>query len=134
MKNKSLVKKPSKKERLMMKRLERQEMLKVDNSMKVTLECPDCNVQEIMTLDEYFKKINYGSPFPKKLRCEMCPDQPELMFYKVNMQKIKLAGFNWERKRQGISEEVMLDKLEGVDDLANLLVGERSESKKKIAE
>lgn len=115
MADKSLVKKPSKKDRLLAKRLQREEMLKVDLSMSVTLECPECNIQQVMTLDDYFKKINYGSMHVKKLYCEMCPEKPELMFYKVNMKQIAAAGFNWERKRQGITEGEMLNKIENYE-------------------
>jgi hypothetical protein len=108
----SIVKKPSKKDRLLAKRLQWEEMLKVDLSMSVTLECPECNIQQVMTLDDYFKKINYGSVHQKKLKCKMCPKKPELLFYKVSHKQIAAAGFNWERKRQGITEGDMLNKIE----------------------
>jgi hypothetical protein len=49
------------------------------------------------------------------MKCKLCPDHPLLVFYKVNRAKIAAAGFNWERKRQGISEEEMLNKLDTYD-------------------
>lgn len=116
MTNKALVKKPSKKDRLLEKRLAREEMLTIDSRMKVTLECPGCKIQQVMTLDEYFTKIGGpDNPFKKLMRCEMCPDHPELVFYKVNKAKIMAAGFNWERKRQGITEQEMLGKMDTYD-------------------
>jgi hypothetical protein len=121
MTKKSLVKKPSKKDRLLAKRAARAEMLKVDMDIPVTLECPECKVQQVMTLDEYFDKIGGpDSPFKKLIKCGLCPGHPLLVFYKVNRAKIAAAGFNWERKRQGISEEEMLDKLDTYDKVKGL--------------
>ena len=121
MTDKSLIKKPSKKERLLAKRAAREQMLDVNMDMKVTLECPKCKVQQIMTLDEYFQKINYGSAFRKILKCELCTDHPELRFYKVNMKQIAAAGFNWERKQQKISKEEMMAKLETYDKVKGII-------------
>lgn len=117
MSNKELaVKKPSKKERVLAKRAERLGMMKVGTDQKVTLECPLCHIQQQMTLEEYFKKINYGSAFSQKLlRCEICPESPELVFFKVNTTNIMLAGFNQERKRMGISEEQMANTLDAIE-------------------
>lgn len=128
---KSLIKKPSKKERLLAKRAQREQMLKVNMSMNVTLECPKCNVQQIMTLEEYFRKINYGSPFQKVMRCESCEGRPSLQFYKVNKKQIAAAGFNWERQKRGISDEKMLDMLETVDNIHGII---NPEAKKKLEE
>jgi hypothetical protein len=117
----AIVKKLPKKERLLAKRLARSEMLKVNTQMKVTLECPECHVQQIMTLNDYFHNINYGSVFPKRMKCAMCKDHPELMFYKVNMKQVAAAGLNWEREQQGISEEDMLGKLETYDKVKGIV-------------
>jgi hypothetical protein len=122
----AIIKKPSKKERLLAKRAQREQVLDVGMDLPVTLECPECHIQQVMTLEEYFGKINYGSPFRKVLRCETCENQPPLMFYKVKKAQIAAAGLNYERMKQGISKPEMLDKLEKIDqirDAANKLTG-----------
>jgi hypothetical protein len=118
----AIIKKPGKKERLLAKRAARSEMMQVSTTnTKVTLECPECHVQQLMTLSDYFNNINYGSMFTKRMKCAMCPDHPELMFYKANMKQIAAAGFNWERERHGIPEEEMIDKLETYDKVRKIV-------------
>lgn len=116
----TVVKKPSKKERILAKREEREKMFTVHpKTLDMTLECPICRIQQTMTLDEYFTKINYGSLFPKKLHCEICPSRPELMFYKVNRQQIMQAGFNWQREKMGIGTVQMHERIEAVENISN---------------
>ena len=113
----ALVKKPSKKERIALKRAQRDAMLDITpDNLPMTLECPKCNVQQTMTLEEYFEKINYGSFKQKVLRCETCEGRPSLMFYKVDKVKVAAAGFNWQRKKMGISKEDMGKRIEEIED------------------
>ena len=112
-----LVKKPSKKERIALKRAKRDAMLDiVPENLSMTLECPTCNIQQTMTLDKYFEKINYGNHHQKVLRCETCANHPSLMFYKVDKAKVAAAGFNWQRKKMGISKEDMGKRIEEIED------------------
>lgn len=113
----SLVKKPSKKERIALKRAERDKMLDITTAnLKMTLECPECHIQQTMTLEDYFEKINYGSFKQKVLRCETCESRPSLMFYKVNQLQVAAAGLNWQRKKMGIGKEDMHKRIEEIED------------------
>jgi len=112
-----LVKKPSKKERIALKRAQRDAMLDITpTTLPMTLECPKCNVQQTMTLEEYFERINYGSHHQKVLRCEICETHPSLMFYKVDHAQVAAAGFNWQRKKMGIGKDDMNKRLEEIED------------------
>ena len=113
----TLVKKPSKKERIALKRAQRDAMLDITpDNLPMTLECPKCNVQQTMTLEQYFEKINYGNHHQKVLRCETCANHPSLMFYKVDKAKVAAAGFNWQRKKMGIGKDDMNKRLEEIED------------------
>jgi hypothetical protein len=120
---KSIVKKPSKMERLLAKREQRVKMLGVTTeNLNVTLECPICRTQRTMTLDKYFEETNYGSFSQTTMKCRLCKEAPEMMFYKADMRKIAAAGFNWQRKRKGISKEDMLKKLDAVDNCTDQMI------------
>lgn len=117
MSNDALIKKPSKKERIALKRAQRDAMLDITpTNLPMTLECPKCNVQQTMTLEEYFEKINYGSHHQKVLRCETCKGRPSLMFYKVDKAKVAAAGFNWQRKKMGVSKDDMQNRIEEIEE------------------
>ena len=111
----AITKKPSKRERLEIKRAERAKVMNQPMTMPVTLECPSCHVQQKMTLDEYFDKIHMDSIFKKILKCEFCPAHSELMFYKVDMHKVMAAGLTYERKRRNVSVEDMNAKIEYIE-------------------
>lgn len=105
---KKSVKKPlTKKESTGLNKTGMDEVFNANMDMEVILECPECKIQQVMTLEEYFTKIDYDyrDSYRKLLKCEMCKNHPELMFFKVDKFKILLAGINWERKQLGISEE-----------------------------
>ncbi|MFA5136967.1 MAG: hypothetical protein WC489_06300 [Patescibacteria group bacterium] len=78
--------------------------------VEVCLKCKQCRFEQHMTLEEYFNRYKKEG----KLRCPICPRAPELHFYKTDMRRIRIAGFNTERERQGISKEEMVRLLKAI--------------------
>lgn len=70
---------------------------------KVCLKCKKCGVEQHMTLQEYLDRQKKEGI----MRCSICPDRPELFFYKTDMRRIKAAGFNQQREGMGISKSEM---------------------------
>lgn len=74
---------------------------------KVCLKCKQCEVELHMTLAEYLARQKKEGI----LRCSVCPDRPELFFYKVNKHRVMMAGFNQQRKKMRISKDGMKRRL-----------------------
>ena len=114
------IKKPSKKERLLARRAEREKMVNVTTKdVQLTLDCPKCHERQYMTLAEYFEKAQYdGVKVNNSLYCETCIPAPKLVFYKAPMNQIRLAGLNWQREKMGISKAEMGEKIEAVEQVS----------------
>lgn len=79
---------------------------------QVCLKCKQCGVEQHMTLAEYFKRQKKEG----LLRCNLCPDRPVLFFYKVDLHRIMMAGFNKQRERMMISKKGMTRRLELIEE------------------
>lgn len=67
------------------------------------LVCRQCKAELVIPLAEFIPRVKQHGPY----LCMHCPDHPELQVYKADKYRIMMAGFNFERERQGISESGM---------------------------
>lgn len=74
---------------------------------QMCLKCKKCGVELHMTLAEYRARQKKEGI----LRCPICPDRPELFFYKCNPHRVMMAGFNQQRKKMLISKDGMKRRL-----------------------
>ncbi len=81
-----------------------------EDTEQVCLKCKQCEVETHMTLKEFLDRHEKEGD----LKCRICPGEPPLFFYKVNLERVKKAGFNRERKRQGITKGDMKARLENI--------------------